>query len=326
MPLPVPLFHYDRGLKITLPDLAVDIQRRQPRGFISHAHNDHMARHEYALCTPETSRLYQLRLGKRLVQELPYRQACEFGGVELATYPAGHCLGSAMLLVTAGGRRILYTGDFKLGPMLTAAEADVPRADFLIMESTYGDPQYRHPPRDGVIDQLLDVVRTALANGCPPVIQAYTLGKAQEVTKILTQHGVPVLQDRDVFAISQVYAACGVDLGNYSLFPGYWRPGHAVVIPPRFHKSGSVPILKREVRIAVTGWAAHESTARRWGVHHCLPLSDHADFDELLEAIARAGPQYVICTHGPRSFLDHVQAAGYKAFALEAPETWPRWE
>ncbi len=95
------VFHYDRGLKLTQPDLAIDFQRRQARGFISHAHSDHMGRHELALCTPETAKLYWHRLGgKRAVLHLPYRQPREFGGLQLTTYPAGHCLGSAMLLIS----------------------------------------------------------------------------------------------------------------------------------------------------------------------------------------------------------------------------------
>ena len=91
------MFHYDRGLKLTRADLAVDFRRRQPRGFVSHAHADHMARHEYALCTPATSRFYQHRLGKRRVLEIPFGKPTEWGGLQLATYPSGHCLGSAML-------------------------------------------------------------------------------------------------------------------------------------------------------------------------------------------------------------------------------------
>ena len=48
-----------------------------------------------------------------------------------------------------------------------------------------------------------------------PVIQAYVLGKGQEVTRLLTAAGIPVLQHRDIFAVSQVYEACGVSLGRY---------------------------------------------------------------------------------------------------------------
>ena len=78
--VPTPtLFHWDNGLKLTKADLAIDFRRRQPRAFISHAHSDHIARHEYALCTPETAALYQHRLGPRPTLPMPYRTADRVG-------------------------------------------------------------------------------------------------------------------------------------------------------------------------------------------------------------------------------------------------------
>ena len=79
-----------------------------------------MARHELALCTPETARLYEKRLGRRPVLEIPDRQTLDWAGLRLTTYPAGHCLGSAMLLAADGEQTLLYTGDFKLGESATA--------------------------------------------------------------------------------------------------------------------------------------------------------------------------------------------------------------
>ncbi len=115
------MFHYDRGLKLTKADLAIDFRRRQPRAFISHAHIDHMARHEYALCTPETAALYQLRFGRAADARVALSASRSNGaGLRLTTYPAGHCLGSAMLLAEDGEQSLLYTGDFKLGESATA--------------------------------------------------------------------------------------------------------------------------------------------------------------------------------------------------------------
>src|SRR5687768_4403196 len=141
------MFHFDGGLMLTRPRLAIDFRRRQPRAFISHAHTDHMARHEFALCTPATARLYQFRYGPRQVLEVPYRQPLDWGGVRLTTYPAGHCLGSAMLLAENAEQSLLYTGDFKLGESATSERAELPRADLLVIESTFGNPEYRITPR-----------------------------------------------------------------------------------------------------------------------------------------------------------------------------------
>jgi Cft2 family RNA processing exonuclease len=309
------MFHYDRGLFLTQPRLAVDVRRRQPRAFISHAHSDHIAAHQVALCTPQTARLYQLRMGEREVLELPYGQACEYGGVRLTALPAGHCLGSAMLFVENGTESLLYTGDFKLGPSATAQPAELRHADVLIIESTYGDPQYRHPPRTTAISRLLELVADILARGATPVIAAYALGKAQEVSRILTQHGIPVLQHPDAIAVSRVYAKCGVDLGPVAPYEGEPLPGHAVVAPPGSCRAGSLPGLKRYETIAVTGWAAGRDA--RLGADHAVALSDHADFDELLEAVERVAAREVYCTHGPATFVDLLRARGINAHRLE---------
>ena len=321
------MFHWDNGLKLTKADLAIDFRRRQPRAFISHAHSDHIAPHEYALCTPETAALYQHRLGRRQTLAMPYRKPIEWGGLRLTTFPAGHCLGSAMLLAEDGEQSLLYTGDFKLGESATAERAELPRADILVIECTFGHPDYRLPPRGQVVDQLLALVRETLADGAVPVIQAYMLGKGQEVTRILTAADIPVLQHRDIFAVSQVYEACGMSLGQYECFKGEARPGWAVVVPPgrgevQFRGGKGDPGNRGtfpQVRIAVTGWAVDARAKYRLGVDHALPLSDHADYDELFEAVARVEPKVVYCTHGPESFVDCLRDAGHDAHLLGKP-------
>jgi Cft2 family RNA processing exonuclease len=310
------VFHWEDGLVLTKARLAVDFCRRQPRAFISHAHSDHIARHAYALCTPETAALYQHRLGPRPTLSMPYRKTIEWGGLRLTTWPAGHCLGSAMLLAEDGDQSLLYTGDFKLGESATAERAELPHANTLIIESTYGHPDYRLPPRQQAIDQLLTLVREALAADAVPVVQAYALGKGQEVTRLLTTAGIPVVQHRSIFGVSQVYEACGVALGSFARFTGKVEPGWALVVPPN---AGTFEQLGRQVRIAVTGWAMDQKSKYRLRVDHAVPLSDHADYDELFEAVARVAPRVVYCTHGPESFVDRLRDAGHDARRLGQP-------
>jgi hypothetical protein len=154
------------------------------------------------------------------------------------------------------------------------------------MESTFGRPNYRLPPRSEVIEQLLEAVHGAFAEGRTPVIHAYALGKSQEVTKLLTRHGVPVMQHPVVWKISRVYEACGMtlatgdaDVSCYEIRNGA-RPlaGHAVVTLPTGMKTYRLPGLGAVTSIAVTGWAAAPDARYRLGVDHAIPLSDHADF------------------------------------------------
>lgn len=317
----LPVFHYDNGLRITTCDLAVDVRRRQPRAFVSHAHFDHMGRHAFALCTAETSQLYQHRLGKRDTRSMPLGEAIEWGGVQLTAYPAGHCLGSAMLYVEDDGQSLLYTGDFKLGESLTSAPCELPRADVLVIESTYGDPHYRFPPRAESIEQLLAAVDECLREERTPVIQAYALGKAQEVTKLLTSHGHRVWQSPDVYEISQVYESCGMLLGDVRrLDERAIRQGEvaggAVVAAPGNRAGGLLALFERKATIVTSGWALAPWKRTRSRADYSIALSDHADYDDLLEAIRRVEPREIYCTHGPVAFVDRLRDLGHCAYPL----------
>ena len=50
---------------------------------------------------------------------------------------------------------------------------------------------------------------------------------------------------------------------------------------------------------------------------HAIPLSDHADYDELLAAVDQVAPRVVYCTHGPESFVDCLRSAGHNAHVLD---------
>ena len=311
------MFHYDRGIKLTAIDLAVDVRRRQPRGFISHAHMDHMGRHEMAYCTPETARLYWHRLGERPVREMPYRETMEWDHFQLTALPAGHCWGSAMLLADDGDQRLLYTGDYKLGPSFTAEAADPPCADILIMETTFGQPAYRMPSRDQVVEQLLGAVENALAVNKTPVIHAYVLGKAQEVTRMLTSNGIPVVQHPLAYEVSQIYEQTGCPLGDVQCYEDSIPAGSALVIPPKRQTAMEIPLPDKKTTIAVTGWANSPSTRYRLGVDVAIPLSDHADYDDLFETVEMVQPQVIFCTHGPKSFVEDLRGAGHNAHWLD---------
>ncbi len=79
-------------------------------------------------------------------------------------YDAGHMLGSSSVLMEADGIRLIFSGDIGRVnlPILRDPEA-MPKADYLIMESTYGDR--RHKDEGLVADRLSDVINRTAARG-----------------------------------------------------------------------------------------------------------------------------------------------------------------
>ena len=142
----------------------LDAQQGAPRSFVSHAHSDHIARHREALCTPATARLMQSRLGgKRSFTTLAYRTPHPLElGCEVQLLPAGHILGSAQFLARHEHGTLLYTGDFKLGANAAAEPCELPRANVLIMETTFGLPRYVMPPAAQIKAEIVSFCRQAL--------------------------------------------------------------------------------------------------------------------------------------------------------------------
>ncbi len=316
------MFIWDNGLRLVKGDVAVDFTRRQPCGFVSHAHSDHLARHELTLCTPETAALCELRLKRKSpmrFQKMPYGKPISWGGLQLTTHPAGHILGSAMLHAVdeETGESLLYTGDFKLGPSATSEEVVPVHADSLIMECTFGTPNHRLPPREETIGKFLDEIRRTFQQQRTPVVYAYTLGKSQELTKILTDAGIPVRQHSSIYEVSRVYQACGVDLGDVvELKERIAKNDRVLLVPPRV---GLFETETEPITFAVTGWAIEKSAKYRFGVDFAFPISDHADYDDLIRMVELVSPKIVYCTHGPDSFVDRLHDLGFNAKPLDKP-------
>lgn len=316
------MFRFDGDLCLHGVELWLDARSPKPLSFVSHAHSDHIARHKQLLATPETLRICQHRLGKRPGDPLGYGQSLTRGDLRLTAYSAGHVLGSAMLRVETPEGSLLYTGDFRLKPARTCAPAEVPQADVLIMECTYGHPRYRFPDRKSAEEDFLASVRSCLDRGVTPVIFVYSLGKAQETTRILTDARIPVMVHNAIYKINRLYEALGVPLGNY--FP--WQPkernGHACLLPTmRFRRS--LARFRPCRTMQLTGWAMDWGAAYRFGVDECFPLSDHADYDELLELLTRVNPRRVYCTHGPAAFVERARTVGWDARHLDANSYQP---
>jgi KH/beta-lactamase-domain protein len=109
--------------------------------------------------------------------------------IKLTFHNAGHILGSSMvhLHIGEGLHNIVYSADFKFGRtmMLDPATSLFPRAETLIIESTYGGPDDIMPDREGVEGKLVSIVNDTVEKGGKVLIPVPAVGRAQEIMLVL---------------------------------------------------------------------------------------------------------------------------------------------
>jgi metallo-beta-lactamase family protein len=122
---------------------------------------------------------------------VPYRKEVEAGnGTRFRFQEAGHILGSALVHAVAQGpagpKSVTFTGDLgRRGMPLLKQAGDVPPADLLICESTYGNRQ--HEPIAGTIAKLYTAVNRTIERGGKALIPAFSLGRCQLIIHFLQQ-------------------------------------------------------------------------------------------------------------------------------------------
>ncbi|MFI5336696.1 MAG: MBL fold metallo-hydrolase RNA specificity domain-containing protein [Opitutales bacterium] len=308
---------YAKG--VWLPQIGwwLDAQTGVPRAVVSHAHSDHIARHKEIVCTAPTALFLRERLGRRREEHvLAYGQTEQLTlDCAVTLHPAGHILGSAhVLLEHQEHGSLLYTGDFKLRPGLAAEPCASPRADLLIMETTFGLPKYVFPPAAAVAAQLVQFCRDALAGQTTPVLLAYSLGKTQELLQILGPSGLPVMLHPQAARLTDLYEQAGMKFAPYAEFDAVRYPGHVVICPPQ---DQLLHLIHPRRTAVATGWALDSSAKYRYGCDAAFPLSDHAGFDDLLAFVERVQPKRVLTLHGyAREFAATLRARGLEAWAV----------
>lgn len=306
------------GLVLQGTPLWFDARTKSPVAFVSHAHSDHIARHEHVIATPETLALMEHRLGPlEHTTPLKYGERMSLDGplhhptaspqraLLLECFSAGHVFGSAQIRVTRhDGHRVVYTGDISLEPALTSEPAQILECETLVIESTFGHPRYRFPPRAQVYDDVAAWCRKQLDKGVRPILLAYSLGKSQETIRQLAVRGFRVCAHPTIHAVGAVYEKLGMPVGA-RCFDGQFEGDEVGLFPP-FRRGDSLTGTGPRSLAVLTGWAVEPWGARRSGADIAFPVSDHADFPSLLTLAEKSKAREVITIHG---FADELADA-----------------
>jgi Cft2 family RNA processing exonuclease len=314
------VIEFKKGIHLLGTRLWLDSLDPQELCFVSHGHVDHLGMHSTVIASRPTSEFYRHRLCETNMIILDYGKPYKLDDMYVTMYPAGHILGSSQIVIEYKEKRILYSGDFKMKSSFTAEPIELTTADVLITEATYGLPQYLFPDRTVAIQQVVDLMEKALAEEKIPVILAYSLGKGQEITKILGDKGYELVVHKTIYDLVKLYEKFSVTFKNYekfNTFDGTKGSKKIYILPPYLASSSMIRSRANKYVVLLSGWALGR-TKITYPVDEIIPLSDHADFNELLEYVRAVNPKQVYVTHGTPEFVTYLQNAGYAASFLHS--------
>ena len=110
------------------------------------------------------------------------------GDMRFQLLNAGHTPGSASVLLEAGGKKMLYTGDFNTtdSQLLAGASMDYGDLDAVVIESTYANAD--HTDRLELEKRFVESVTEVVERGGTALVPAFGVGRSQEMACILAAH------------------------------------------------------------------------------------------------------------------------------------------
>lgn len=169
----------------------------------------------------------------QLFTPVPYHQKVEISGdLSFEFFDAGHILGSAMVKCTHEGKHIVFTGDLGNSPSPLLSDTEViDDADYLIMESVYGDRN--HEPHENRVPKLRALLAEAIKRGGALMIPAFSMERTQlllyELSNLMESGEVPkvpvFLDSPLAIAVTEVYKKYAREYFKKELQPELAREG-----------------------------------------------------------------------------------------------------
>jgi putative mRNA 3-end processing factor len=233
-----------------------------------------------------------LFLMRGLVETLDYGKTLQYEEERVTFFKADHILGAAQVLVEdVEGKRIAYTGDFRID------DTPVLDTDILVMEATYGSPACRRSFGSDIRPLLVSLVEEGLKQGTVYVFGYH--GKLQEVMQILHTAGVkvPFVVSERVFHVSKACEKHGMRLGH--LIISEESEGKELLEKHSpcvafYHMNTKGNVALHGYRVCVSGWEFDLPSREIADKEYVVALSDHSDFDGLMEYVRHSKPQLVI--------------------------------
>jgi len=296
----------NKGLFCPLGKFFIDPWKPVEKAVITHAHSDHAySGHVSYLCHEQTKPILQLRLGDQTYQTLKWNEPININGVQLSLHPAGHIIGSSQVRLEYNGEVWVFSGDYKTENDGISGQFEPVRCNTFITESTFGLPIYRWKKQNDIFSSIREWITKNRVNNKTSVLIAYSLGKTQRLLQAVSEVAENIFAHGAVFNTQQALIQAGWKFPEVKrVTPDIPKEvlQQSVVIAPS--GADASPWIRRFLPYSVgvcSGWMQVRGNVRRRNVDAGFALSDHADWNGLLQTVKATGAEKVYVTHGFQS-------------------------
>jgi len=283
--------------------------------FVSHAHMDHLPSKNGGtiLASIETNEIANLR-GFKMQNHVEKLD-------DYLLIDNGHILGSKGLLF----HDVFYTGDICTRDRGFLTCDKIPKCKKLITECTFGLPEFIFPKLDEIKKQVNEIISELYSKGVPVILMGYQLGKAQTITQLFG-HWSPLYFHDSVKQMNDLHQQLGVPLiegmghteaQNQGLLD---KKPWIMVAPMMSEKNAFLKEMRSKygaVTIGFSGWAQSMRFPFGRRTDYSIAMSDHCDFNELVDLVVQSGAEQVYTVHGfVEEFASHLRKMGISAQPL----------
>ncbi|WP_288263007.1 ligase-associated DNA damage response exonuclease [uncultured Prochlorococcus sp.] len=299
----------DGNLYCELADIWIDPNKPVKRALITHAHFDHFAFgcEEY-LSTIETAILLKERVGNNInIKTFDYGEEFKINGTNISFYPAGHILGSSQIRFIFAEEKWLISGDFKLQEDRTCKKYEIVKTDYLISECTFGLPIFKWDETKKIAFDISKWITNSPEK--TSLLFCYSLGKAQRLLNEISQTNFKgnIYSHGSIYKMNNCYRALGIDIKDTIKIENKKKidefKGSLILLPPSLSKGPYLKNLKNFQTAFASGWMSLRALRKRSGYDKGFAISDHADWDGILEVIKKSEAKNVLFHHGDSEAL-----------------------
>lgn len=287
------MISFDNLFSLPAQKLGLEKPSDSEVSLVSHAHSDHLPTRyskNHIYCSSITKKMILWR--KKLEKINEYRHS------NIKSLNAGHVLGSSMFLIN---KELLYTGDFNTKGIY-CGKANPVKCKTLIMECTYGVPEFVFPSKEEVLNEMRDYIKEEKV-----IIMTMDsgFGKPQEVCHALDKYKIPFSVNERIASVNEILKL------NFKQ-----QKENAEVIITSPHVAQYYPHDYK--RVFLTGWLVSEKWKYRFNFNKGFIFSNHCDYDSLIKFAEQCSPEEIYLHHGPaESFAQDLRKIGFKAAPLQ---------